>query len=426
MAYYICSSCQFGAASWIGKCPGCGEWNTLQQKKEESRITQKKASPTQFSPLKKIDKTKSNRQSMGMFEFDRVLGGGVIRGEVVLLSGEPGIGKSTLLLQIIKNNTAIYVSGEESLEQVQHRAERLHTDIGHILFSDEINIDKILSGIEMQKKTHLVILDSIQTLYTEDVETPPGSINQIKEVMNRVIPFAKKSGVPFLVIGHVTKDGDLAGPKTLEHMVDCVLSLEGDVSSPFRILRSSKNRFGSIDEIGVFEMKEDGLHEVNSATALLEDSQKKEVGKAIVGICEGNRPMFLEVQALAVPTTLSIPRRVAKGIDFNRIQLLIAIAKKYLNLKLDSYDIYFNVIGGIRITSPLADVGIIAALYSSVSSKLMRTNQVFIGEVGLLGEIRSGYLGKKTSSEAKRLGLNPLDQKQLDSIRGIQKFIASS
>jgi len=426
MAYYICSSCQFGAASWIGKCPGCGEWNTLQQKKEESRITQKKASPTQFSPLKKIDKTKSNRQSMGMFEFDRVLGGGVIRGEVVLLSGEPGIGKSTLLLQIIKNNTAIYVSGEESLEQVQHRAERLHTDIGHILFSDEINIDKILSGIEMQKKTHLVILDSIQTLYTEDVETPPGSINQIKEVMNRVIPFAKKSGVPFLVIGHVTKDGDLAGPKTLEHMVDCVLSLEGDVSSPFRILRSSKNRFGSIDEIGVFEMKEDGLHEVNSATALLEDSQKKEVGKAIVGICEGNRPMFLEVQALAVPTTLSIPRRVAKGIDFNRIQLLIAIAKKYLNLKLDSYDIYFNVIGGIRITSPLADVGIIAALYSSVSSKLMKTKQVFIGEVGLLGEIRSGYLGKKTSSEAKRLGLNPLDQKQLDSIRGIQKFIASS
>ena len=426
MAYYICSSCQFGAASWMGKCPGCGEWNTLLQKKEDSKIAQKKASPTQFSPLKKIDKTKSNRQSMGMFEFDRVIGGGVVPGEVVLLSGEPGIGKSTLLLQIIKNNTAIYVSGEESLEQVQHRAERLHADIGHILFSDEVNIDKILSGIEIQKKTHLVILDSIQTLYTEDVETPPGSINQIKEVMNRVIPFAKKSGFPFLVIGHVTKEGDLAGPKTLEHMVDCVLSLEGDVSSPFRILRSSKNRFGSIDEIGVFEMKEDGLHEVNSATALLEDAQKKEVGKAIVGICEGNRPMFLEVQALAVPTSLSIPRRVAKGIDFNRIQLLIAIAKKYLNLKLDSYDIYFNVIGGIRITSPLADVGIIAALYSSVLSKTMKVNQVFIGEVGLLGEIRSGYLGKKTTSEAKRLGLRPLDQTQLVSIREIQKFIVSS
>ena len=426
MAYYICSSCDYGAASWIGKCPGCGEWNTLLQKKEDSKIAQKKAPPTQFSPLKKIDKTKSNRQSMGMFEFDRVIGGGVVPGEVVLLSGEPGIGKSTLLLQIIKNNTAIYVSGEESLEQVQHRAERLHADIGHILFSDEVNIDKILSGIEIQKKTHLVILDSIQTLYTEDVETPPGSINQIKEVMNRVIPFAKKSGVPFLVIGHVTKDGDLAGPKTLEHMVDCVLSLEGDVSSPFRILRSSKNRFGSIDEIGVFEMKEDGLHEVNSAIALLEDSQKKEIGKAIVGICEGNRPMFLEVQALAVPTSLSIPRRVAKGIDFNRIQLLIAIAKKYLNLKLDLYDIYFNVIGGIRITSPLADVGIIAALYSSVLSKTMKVNQVFIGEVGLLGEIRSGYLGKKTTSEAKRLGLRPLDQTQLVSIREIQRFIVSS
>ena len=426
MAFYICSSCQFGAASWIGKCPGCGEWNTLMQKKEETRITHKKATPTQFFTLKKIDKTKSNRQSMGMFEFDRVLGGGVVPGEVVLLSGEPGIGKSTLLLQIVKNNTAIYVSGEESLEQVQQRAERLHADIGHILFSDEVNIDKVLSGIESEKKTHLVILDSIQTLYTEDVETPPGSINQIKEVMNRIIPFAKKSGIPFLVIGHVTKDGDLAGPKTLEHMVDCVLSLEGDAASPFRILRSSKNRFGTVDEIGVFEMKEDGLHEVNSATALLEDSQKKEVGKAIVGICEGNRPIFLEVQALAVPTTLSIPRRVAKGIDFNRIQLLIAIAKKYLNLKLDSYDIYFNVIGGIRITSPLADVGIIAALYSSVSSKIMKTSHVFIGEVGLLGEIRSGYLGKKTSSEAKRLGLHPFDQSQLSSIREIQKVIASS
>ena len=426
MAFFICSSCQYGAASWIGKCPGCGEWNTLFQKKEESQIVKKKSTPAQFSSLKKVDKTKSNRQSMGMFEFDRVLGGGVVPGEVVLLSGEPGIGKSTLLLQIIKNSTAIYVSGEESLDQVQHRAERLHAEIGQILFSDESNIDKVLSGIEAQKKAKLVILDSIQTLYTEDVETPPGSINQIKEVMNRVIPFAKKSGIPFLVIGHVTKDGDLAGPKTLEHMVDCVLSLEGDASSPFRILRSSKNRFGSVDEIGVFEMKENGLNEVNSATALLEESSKREIGKAIVGICEGNRPMFLEVQALAVPTTLSMPRRVAKGIDYNRCQLLIAIAKKYLNLKLDSYDIYFNVVGGIRITSPLADVGIIAALYSSVLSKTVKVNQVFIGEVGLLGEIRSGYLGKKTSNEAKRLSLNPLDQTHLSSIREIQKFIAAA
>ena len=426
MAYYICSSCNYGAASWIGKCPGCGEWNTLLQKKEDSKIITKKATPTQFSQLKKVDKTKSNRQSMGMFEFDRVLGGGVTPGEVVLLSGEPGIGKSTLLLQIIKNSTAIYVSGEESLNQVQHRAERLHAEIGHILFSDEANIDQILSGIQSQKKVQFVILDSIQTLYTEDVETPPGSINQIKEVMNRVISYAKKSSVSFLVIGHVTKDGDLAGPKTLEHMVDCVLSLEGDASSPFRILRSSKNRFGSVDEIGVFEMKEDGLHEVNSAIALLQEMSKKEVGKAIVGICEGNRPMFLEVQALAVPTSLSIPRRVAKGIDFNRIQLLIAIAKKYLNLRLDSYDIYFNVVGGIRITSPLADVGIIAALYSSVLSKTIKTSQVFIGEVGLLGEIRGGYLGKKASSEAKRLGFNPLDQTHLTSIREVQKFITTS
>jgi DNA repair protein RadA/Sms len=427
MAYYICSACNYGAASWIGKCPGCGAWNTLLQKKEESQlISKKKSSPAQFASLKKIDKTKSNRQSMGIFEFDRVLGGGITPGEIVLLSGEPGIGKSTLLLQIIKNGTAIYVSGEESLNQVQHRAERLHADIEHILFSDESNIDRILSGVEAQKKAQLVILDSIQTLYTEDVETPPGSINQIKEVMNRVIPFAKKSGVPFLVIGHVTKDGDLAGPKTLEHMVDCVLSLEGDSSSPFRILRSSKNRFASVDEIGVFEMKEDGLHEVNSAIALLQETSKKEVGKAIVGICEGNRPMFLEVQALAVPTTLSIPRRVAKGIDFNRVQLLIAIAKKYLNLKLDSYDVYFNVVGGIRITSPLADVGIIAALYSSVLSKTVKVNQVFIGEVGLLGEIRGGYLGKKTTTEAKRLGLHPIDQNDLPSIKDIQKFITAS
>jgi len=425
MAYFICSACNYGSASWIGKCPGCGQWNTFVQKQNEKQITKKKSSPTTFSTLKKTG-TSSSRSSMGMFEFDRVLGGGLIAGEVVLLSGEPGIGKSTLLLQIIKKNLAIYVSGEESLEQVQHRAERLHADIQHILFSDEANIDHILAGIEAQKKPHLVILDSIQTLYTDDVETPPGSINQIKEVMNRIIPFAKKSRIPFLVIGHVTKDGDLAGPKTLEHMVDCVISLEGDASSPFRILRSTKNRFGSIDEIGVFEMKEDGLHEVNSATALLDTTQKREIGKAIVGVCEGNRPMFLEVQALAVPTTFSIPRRVAKGIDFNRIQLLIAIAKKYLNLKLDSYDIYFNVIGGIRITSPLADAGIIAALYSSVLSKTIETNQVFIGEVGLLGEIRSGFLGKKSYTEAKRLGLKPLDPSTFLSIKDIKRFIASS
>jgi len=423
MAFFICTACEYGAASWIGKCPGCGAWNTLVQKKEEAQIAHKKAAPTQFSQLKKLNKTLSPRRSMGMFEFDRVLGGGVIPGEVVLLSGEPGIGKSTLLLQIIKNGRAIYVSGEESLDQVQHRAERLHADIAHILFSDDANIDKVLSGIEAEKNIQLVILDSIQTLYTDDVDTLPGSINQIKEVMNRVIPFAKKSKIPFLIIGHVTKDGDLAGPKTLEHMVDCVVSLEGDVSSPYRILRSSKNRFGSVDEIGVFEMKENGLNEVNSATALLEESSKKEIGKALVGICEGNRPMFLEVQVLAVPTSLSIPRRVAKGIDFNRAQLLIAIAKKYLNLQLDGYDVYFNVVGGIRITSPLADVGIIAALYSSVSAKMVKMNHVFIGEVGLLGEIRSGYLGKKTSAEAKRLHLDPLDQTHLSSIRDVQKFI---
>jgi len=427
MAYYICSSCEFGSASWMGKCPGCGAWNTLVEKKDESTLRGGVAnvSPAPFTSLKKLQKTKGVRLQSGMYEFDRVVGGGLVAGEVVLLSGEPGIGKSTLLLQIIKKNSALYVSGEESLEQVQDRAERLKTEVGHVLFSDENNIDRILAGIEGLEHVHLVILDSIQTLFTEAVDTPPGSINQIKEVTSRVISYAKKKNIAFLIIGHVTKDGDLAGPKTLEHMVDCVISLEGDSTSPFRILRASKNRFGSVEEIGVFEMKEDGLHEVNSSTALLPDIEKAEVGKAIAGICEGNRPLFVEIQALAVPTTLAIPRRVAKGIDFNRIQLLVAIAKKYLGLKLDSYDIYFNVIGGIRVTSPLADIGIIAALYSSILTRPIKANKVFVGEVGLLGEVRSHYLRKKTILEAKRLGLHPLSEAGLQSVIQIKQAIAS-
>lgn len=426
MALFVCSTCQFGSATWIGKCPGCGEWNTLVQKQEETGSQQSiHATPTEFRILKK--KTISSpRLVLGLFEFDRVLGGGLIPGEIVLLSGEPGIGKSTLLMQVVKNVRTAYVSGEEAADQIHDRMRRLGVAEQKVLFSDETKIENILAGLSATKDVQLVVIDSIQMMYSTSIDAPPGSINQIKDCLTRITFFAKQNKIPFIIIGHVTKDGDLAGPKTLEHMVDCVLTLEGDNETQFRILRSSKNRYGNTNEIGVFEMNDTGLKEVDATTALLSHGSVKEIGRAIVGICEGMRPMFVEVQALVVPTVLPVPRRISKGVDYNRIQLLLAIAKKYLSLKLDVFDVYINVVGGMKITSPLADLGIIAALYSSITGTALSRASVFIGEVGLLGEIRPHYLSKKTVHEARRLKMKPISPETVPSIGALKKLIASS
>lgn len=406
MALYICSNCGEGSTGYLGKCPSCSQWNTfvLQRESGEKRTAEKpkKLVATSLQAVKPLDKS---RIATGIFEFDRVLGGGVVRGEVILLTGEPGIGKSTLLLQSLKKLRTLYISGEESAEQVKERAVRLAVPLERFLFSDTLQVEGIIEGVkEMKTDIDIVVIDSIQTIYTTDVESPPGSIGQLREASAKLIRLAKESHIPVLIVGHVTKDGDIAGPKTLEHMVDAVINFEGDPVSHYRILRAQKNRFGSTDEIGIFEMTADGLAEVNNPLAFVEEDLTQEVpGKAIVGVMEGKRPFFYEIQTLASPSILAVPRRVVKGVDYNKVQLLLAVLRKHVNLNLSTMDIYINVVGGLDIKSTAADLGIAASVISSVKNITIPKNAVFTGEVGLLGEVRSVYGQDRVSAEGKRL-----------------------
>ncbi len=425
MGLYLCNSCGYGSAAWIGKCPNCGEWNTMIEKEESVTSKGEDVQQITLTSLSHIKSDKKNRKSTGLFEFDRVLGGGFVEGEVVFLSGEPGVGKSTLLLQALQHLNSIYVSGEESLEQVKERAIRLGIKPSNLFFSNNLQIEGIISHIELNKqKPDILVIDSIQTVYSKDVEAPPGSINQLKETASQLVSFAKKNNITVILIGHITKDGDIAGPKTLEHLVDCVVNFEGERISNFRILRAAKNRFGSTDEIGIFQMNEKGLSEVKDPLIFLDDLSKAAPGKSIVTVIEGKRQLFYEIQSLVVPTTLSIPRRVVKGVDYNKVQLLLAVMKKYLVLPLESFDIYINVVGGVKITSPSADLGIIASLFSSIKNIPIRTKSVFLGEVGLLGEIRKGIQEKKIIQESKRLGFSHIySSLNLTNIAEIKKLI---
>lgn len=426
MAFYICSNCEYGSASWIGKCPNCGAWNTMAQKQVLASTNSKEGiKKITLTPLSKVKVNKKEKMKTGIFEFDRVLGVGFVPGEVILLTGEPGVGKSTLLLQALQNLKTIYVSGEESAEQVKNRAERLTIKLDNFSFSNDLQTDGIIDYIETaEEKPDMLVIDSIQTVYSKDTDSSPGSINQLKECAAKFIDLAKRHHVTVVLIGHITKDGDIAGPKTLEHMVDCVLNFEGEQVSNFRILRAAKNRFGSTDEIGIFEMKEGGLHEVSNPLVFLEHMDEEAPGKSIVGIQEGKRQLFYEIQTLAVPTALSMPRRVVKGVDYNKVQLLLAVIKKHLSIPLDSYDIYVNVIGGVRIASPEADLGIIASLYSSLKNIPISKKTVFLGEVGLLGEVRKGFAEEKIIHESRRLGFkNIYSSKNIDSIKKIRNII---
>ncbi len=361
---------------------------------------------TTLTPLSKVQTTTKNRLSTGMFEFDRVLGGGFINGEVVLLTGEPGIGKSTLLLQSLKSMRVMYVSGEESAEQVADRAGRLNIPLDQILFTGETQTESIVQTIKQQKDNiDMVVIDSIQTIYSKEVVGMAGSVSQLKECAMQLVALAKSINKTMVIVGHVTKEGDVAGPKTLEHLVDCVLLFEGDKVSMHRVLRANKNRFGSTDEVGIFAMHETGLVEVTNPTAFIE-GQSPTPGRAIVGVSEGKRPLFFEIQTLAVPTTLPVPRRVVKGVDYNKVQLLLAVIRKHLNLHMDTYDIYVNVVGGIEIKSPAADLGIVASLVSSMKNVALPKNTVFLGEVGLLGEVRQVFFQDNITKEARRLSLD--------------------
>ena len=398
----------------MGRCPDCGEWNTLKQARGIEDKSKRKSDKTsdfttsKFAELPTNAKT-NERLPTHIQEFDRVIGQGFVPGQVVLLTGEPGIGKSTLLLQALQHIRALYISGEESASQIKHRADRLKSNLDDCIFSDTLQIEGIIAGIEaMGTKPEIVVIDSIQMLYSKLQEGTPGSVAQLRECVLQLVRLAKQEHIAMILIGHVTKDGDIAGPKIVEHMVDTVLSFEGEKVSHFRILRANKNRFGSTDEIGIFEMTGTGLVEVDNPLAFVSqgDAGEKNVpGRSIAGVMEGKRPLFFEVQSLASKTTLPMPRRVVNGIEYNKVLLLLAVIRRHLGIHLDTYDIYVNVAGGVDIKSPAADLAVIASIISSVKDVALPADTVFIGEVGLLGEVRKVAGIERVSAEAKRIGL---------------------
>lgn len=419
---FVCQQCGYESPSWMGKCPQCGEWNTLVETAREvprskSQIPNKfqisNSKPQKLSEVRHIEK---NRLKSGYGEFDRVVGGGIVPGSATLLAGDPGIGKSTLVLHVLSRIGGLYVSGEESAEQVKLRAKRLGIDGGNITVFAETNAEGIADAIRNASRPHppgrggegevsCVIVDSIQTLSSGDLEGMAGSVGQIRYCAQLLISAAKPRGIPLLIIGHVTKEGAIAGPKILEHMVDTVLYLEGERFGSARILRTLKNRFGAVEEVGIFEMGEKGLIEVTNPSALfLQDRVTNVPGSVITVVMEGTRPMLVEIQALVVPTNLAIPRRVGSGIDHNRLQLIVAILQKRLNLALGTFDIFVNVSGGIRVGEPAADLAVALAILSSFHNTPVDHKTAVFGELGLLGEVRTTRAQERRSSEAKRLG----------------------
>ncbi len=375
-----------------------------------SRVKEK----TAVVNLSDLSSENFKRLSTGFHEFDRVLGGGIVYGSVILVSGDPGIGKSTLLLQLALNvdkptdspSRVLYVGGEESAQQIKIRAERIEKS-ANLQVLNEIDVDQIISTIE-RLKPKLAIIDSIQTLETQDLSSPPGSIGQVRESSHRLQQLAKKLHIPILIVGHVTKEGSVAGPRTLEHLVDAVLTLEGDPSTNFRILRGVKNRFGPTDEVGIFEMEDAGLIEVTNPSKLFLNQKVNAPGSVVVAIVNGVRPLLIEIQALVTKSFLPMPKRVGSGIDNNRLQLLVAVLSKRLNLSLYDQDIFVNATGGMRILEPSSDLGICLAIMSSFKDKALPKNSVLIGEVGLLGEIRAVRQIDKRVSEAKKLGYSQI------------------
>jgi len=427
MTFFICSNCGEGSASWMGRCPSCEEWNTFVEQRESSGKDKKKVESFEVKSLSTVQTLDNKRLKSGIFELDRILGGGFVKGEVVFLSGEPGVGKSTLLLQSLKNLRTLYISGEEAAEQVKDRADRLGVDTTKLMFSDTLQVEAIVKGLgDILKKIDVVVIDSIQTVYSAANSSPPGSISQLREASAILIKAAKQHKIPLILIGHITKEGDIAGPKTLEHMVDAVLQFEGDRISSYRILRAQKNRFGGTDEIGLFEMREGGLVEVTSPLVFIEnDIQSQVPGKALVGVMEGKRPLFFEIQTLAAPSILAVPRRVVKGVDYNKVLLLLAVLQKHLHLSLGTYDIYLNVIGGVNIKSTAADLGIVASIISSVKNIVLPSRTIFSGEVGLLGEVRESYGLEKIIYEARRLKFTKIySSKTIKTVKEMYKSLS--
>ena len=429
---FLCSNCGNETPKWAGRCPACGQWNTLEEyTPTPAAKTAGVSSVRRTAVAKRLSEVTTDetlRFTTGMSELDRVLGGGAVKGSLVLVSGAPGIGKSTLLLQIcehiLREQTVLYVSGEESEQQLKLRAQRLGVQGDSLFLLCETNLDEILAAAE-RLKPDLLITDSVQTLFSEDKPASPGSVTQVRECTMRLMQYCKSSGVTVFLVGHINKEGAIAGPKVLEHMVDCVLYFEGESHTSYRLLRAAKNRFGSTNEIGVFEMRDDGLCQVpNPSEMLLAGRPLNTPGTCVACMMEGTRPVLAEVQALVSPTTLSVPRRTGNGLDYNRAAMLLAVLEKRGGLRLSNADVYWNVVGGLRLDEPAADLAVVIAAASAVQDKPVSDSLAAVGEVGLTGEIRAvGQLSQRLS-EIRRLGFTqcvvPRNVKELHAPEGLE------
>ena len=436
---FFCQNCGHEESKWLGQCPACKEWNTF----VEEKVTVPKAgNASALGPaggaaqqpvlLTSVDTDEDERIRTGIGELDRVLGGGIVQGSLVLVGGDPGIGKSTLLLQVCQKLSAmgkkiLYISGEESLKQIKLRADRMGTFSENLYLLCETNLELIRSSIERQKPD-MAVIDSIQTMYNEEVSSAPGSVSQVRESTNVLLQLAKGLNIAIFIVGHVTKEGTVAGPRVLEHMVDTVLYFEGDRHVSYRILRGVKNRFGSTNEIGVFEMRREGLVEVeNPSEYMLSGRPENASGSVVACAMEGTRPILMEIQALVCHSNFGMPRRTAAGLDYNRVNLLMAVLEKRAGLPLSSYDAYVNIAGGIRMNEPASDLGIVMAIASSYKNKPVPEDTIVFGEVGLSGEVRAVTMPEQRVAEAKKLGfkvciLPEVSRKSLKNMGGQEEL----
>lgn len=426
---FFCQNCGHEEAKWLGQCPMCKEWNTF----VEEKVTLTKSSSIRESKgpevvtLSEVKTEAEERISTGIEELNRVLGGGIVQGSLILVGGDPGIGKSTLLLQVCKkisevDRKVLYVSGEESLRQIKLRAQRMGEFGSSLYLLCETNLDLIRNVIE-REKPEIVVIDSIQTMFSEEIGSAPGSVSQVREATNTLMQIAKGLGISIFIVGHVTKEGTVAGPRVLEHMVDTVLYFEGDRHASYRILRGVKNRFGSTNEIGVFEMMQDGLREVKNPSEFMLDGRPENASGSVVACSmEGTRPILLEIQALVCETNFGMPRRTAAGTDYNRVNLLMAVLEKRIGYHLSNCDAYVNIAGGIKINEPALDLGIVMAVVSSYKNRALDEHMIVFGEVGLSGEVRAVSMPEQRVMEAKKLGFQVcvMPAVSLESVKNIK------
>lgn len=428
---YFCQNCGHEETKWLGQCPACKEWNTFVEEKVlvssvSAQTGAKTARDINVVSLSEVSIDDHTRIETGMQELDRVLGGGIVPGSLVLVGGDPGIGKSTLLLQVCQKlaqeRSVLYISGEESLSQIKLRANRMGEFQENLKLLCETNLDTIRNVIE-NRKPELVIIDSIQTMYSEDVSSAPGSVSQVRESTHVFMQLAKGLGITIFIVGHVTKEGTVAGPRVLEHMVDTVLYFEGDRHASYRILRGVKNRFGSTNEIGVFEMRQNGLVEVeNPSEYMLSGKPENASGSVVACSMEGTRPLLIEIQALVCESNFGMPRRTAAGTDYNRVNLLMAVLEKRIGLHMSNCDAYVNIAGGIKMNEPAIDLGIVMALISSYKNRPVDEKMIVFGEVGLSGEVRAVSMPEQRVAEAKKLGFEicVVPEVSLDMVKNIK------